>query len=424
MKILSKGPVLIVLVLAGQTLADDWPHWRGPNHDGISQETGWWQEGVAHEPNTLWQQEIGVGYASMTVADGRLFAMGNTYLSVPGVRGAGDFHDVLYCLDPNTGEVFWTFDYPSPPYDDRHDGGPCSTPTVADCNVYTLSKDGQVFCLDVNDGTLLWENNLAANYGAVPPRWHFATSPFVTDHWVVYNVGAHGLALSTVDGSLVWTSETKGRMVGHASPVPFEWQGLQLLLMSGDDFVTAVDPQTGEKVWDFPWKGGPAHVPNITNPIVDSNNIYLSEGYNKGAAMYTVTADGAEQQWYQRNMQTFLGSAVFWEGFLYGTNERRNSLTCLDTLDGWVMWNHPGNYVFGSLMLAHGKLITMSDKGELAIVAASPDSYQELGRWSILKGKCWTVPILAHGKIYARSTQGTLVCVQLQPIAGRGLSRR
>ena len=60
----------------------------------------------------------------------------------------------------------------------------------------------------------------------------------------------------------------------------------------------------------------------------------------------------------------------------------------------------PGNVI----VTANGKLIVLSDRGELVIVEASPDSYKEIARAEVLDGKCWSTPALADGKVYVRST--------------------
>jgi outer membrane protein assembly factor BamB len=117
-------------------------------------------------------------------------------------------------------------------------------------------------------------------------------------------------------------------------------------------------------------------------------------------------------------MQTFLNTAVLWQGYLYGPNDNGDALTCVERDTGWIMWTQ-GGFDTGSVMLADGKLIVLSGDGELSIVEASPAGYRELGKGRILTGKCWTVPVLANGKIYARNAMGHLVCVELTPTGRR-----
>ena len=84
----------------------------------------------------------------------------------------------------------------------------------------------------------------------------------------------------------------------------------------------------------------------------------------------------------------------------------------VDWETGDVKWTKRG-LGKGSLMIADGKLIIMSDKGQLVIAEASPGSYNELASAKVLSGLCWTVPVLSNGKIYCRSHPGLLVCVDV-----------
>jgi outer membrane protein assembly factor BamB len=93
------------------------------------------------------------------------------------------------------------------------------------------------------------------------------------------------------------------------------------------------------------------------------------------------------------------------------------ALKCLDFQTGAVKWAHEGLGA-GSVTLAGGRLLALSDKGRLMIARASPAGYTELAAAQILEGKCWTVPVLADGRIYARNADGELVCIDVSG-AGR-----
>jgi outer membrane protein assembly factor BamB len=75
-----------------------------------------------------------------------------------------------------------------------------------------------------------------------------------------------------------------------------------------------------------------------------------------------------------------------------------------------VKWSQ-GGMGTGTVALADGKLIILSEAGKLVIAKASPDKFEELASVQILQGKCWAVPVLANGLIYARNAAGDLVCV-------------
>ena len=79
---------------------------------------------------------------------------------------------------------------------------------------------------------------------------------------------------------------------------------------------------------------------------------------------------------------------------------------------GEVQWKERG-LGCGSLMIADGKVLILSEKGELVLAAADPEAYRELARSEFLSGRCWTMPVLVNGKVYGRNAAGTLKCVQL-----------
>ena len=229
---------------------------------------------------------------------------------------------------------------------------------------------------------------------------------------VVFNAGTHGMALHVADGSLAW--ETGTGDCGYSTPLPFDFEGQHCLVLMGQRTFAAVQPLTGEVLWEHPWVT--QYNANIPDPIVHDQMMFVSTGYNEGAALFDVVMLPVLELWFKKNVQTFLNTAVLWEGFLYGANDYDQTLICVEFNTGNIMWTRAG-FGNGGVTLADGKLIALSETGDLCIVEASPAGYHELGKGRILTGKCWTVPVLAHGKIYARNTAGKLVCVELVPAA-------
>jgi outer membrane protein assembly factor BamB len=389
--------------------ADDWSNWRGPQHNGISSERHWGGDWATCTPRVRWTQQVGTGFSSLAVAGGRVYTMGNSNLLVGKTQKA---HDVISCLDANSGAIFWTCAYEAPLSPDSYEGGPSATPTVANGKVYTLSKRGMAYCLDAGEGTVVWQCDLVAKHGMRAPTWGFAGSPYLHGDLAIYNAGTHGLALHAADGTLAWKTGT-GRP-GYSTPVPFGPAGEPSLLLMGETTFAAVQPETGKVLWEYPWVT--ANQANIPDPVVDGNLVFISTGYQKGSALFEVTAGRVTQLWFQKNMQILLNSAVLWQGYLYGPNDSNKTLTCVDRSTGRVMWSKAG-FGNGSVMLADGKLIALSQTGELSIAPASSAGYRETGKAQILSGKCWSVPVLAQGKIYARNAAGSLVCVELETTA-------
>jgi outer membrane protein assembly factor BamB len=390
---------------SGVARADDWPNWRGPHHDGISQETGWRWERLKEGPTILWRKSIGTGFASMAVVGGRVYAFGNT-----GKEGDGKEakqQDILWCLDAATGREVWKHAYLSPLLPKNHEGGPSATPTVEAGKVYTLSQDGQVFCVNAQNGAVVWQKHLGKDYGIEPPNWGLAGSPIIIGDLIVLNAGPYGTALRKQDGGLAWGGQ-KGP-AGYASAVPCEQQGKSCAVILGHRELYGVIAATGQVLWKQPWTT--LHDENIPDQIVAGDKLFACSGLGTGAALFRIEPDKLVQLWSHKNLQNWLSSSVLWKGYVYGVDTAKApGVTCLDLQTGDVKWSGP-NVGVGSLMLADGKLIVLSDAGKLTIVEAIPTGYEELAAAQILEGKCWTVPVLAGGRIYARNAVGDLVCV-------------
>ena len=185
----------------------DWFRWRGPNLDGISNETGWAANWPKDGPPVVWKASVGTGFSSMTVAGGRLYTMGNE-----------DSVETVYCLDAATGAEIWTHSYECPLDDRFFEGGPTATPTADSGAVYTISRQGDLFCFDAQNGKVRWSKNIQRETGVRIPGWGFSASPLVHGDLLLLNAGDAGTALNKTTGKVVWTSGDGE--AGYTTPLP------------------------------------------------------------------------------------------------------------------------------------------------------------------------------------------------------------
>jgi outer membrane protein assembly factor BamB len=390
----------------GAAQADDWPCWRGPDHNGVSREADWDPNRLKDGPKFLWHKQIGTGFASVAVSGGRVYALGNT--GQPDDKSDQEQKDVLWCFDAGTGEEIWKYAYASPLQPKNHEGGPGATPAVEDGKVFALSKHGHVFSVDAKSGIVAWQRHLTNDFGLKPHEWGFASSPVVVGRAVILNAGTYGVALYRQDGTLAWVND-KG-VPGYGSAVPYEQQGKTCVAMLGNKELFGVVAATGEILWKQPWKT--QYDESIPDPIIVRDELFMSSGLGTGAALFRIQANKLVQVWSNKEMQNWLSSSVFRQGYIYGVDTRDGALKCLALRTGAVQWSREKLGV-GSVMLAGDKLVALSDKGELIIARAVPDAYRELAAAPILSGKCWTMPVLSGGRIYARNAAGDLVCVDV-----------
>jgi len=391
---------LVVLAGIGQVFGADWPCYRGPEHNGISQETDWSSSWGDSGPKVLWKASVGIGFSTTAVADGRVYTMGNS--------GKDTNTDTVYCFDAQTGRELWKHSYSCPLQPKWYDGGTLSTPTVHAGKVYTLSKMGDSFCLDAKTGKVLWQKQLNKELGFELPTWHFSSSTLIVGDKAVVNVGTSGLAMNKDTGEIVWQSG-KGKC-GYATPVPFMMDGKPGLAMFSQVTLIAVNPADGKELWQYPWKT--QHEVNAADPIIVGNQVFMASGYNRGCGLIEIAAGQAKKLWENKVMAMQINSPILRDGYVYGFDEA--VFKCLKLEDGTQQWQDKSLGKGSLMMSADGRLILTSDKGELVVAKADPTKFDVVARAQALpKGLCWTTPVLTNGRIYVRNTPGDFACLDV-----------
>ncbi|MFM7101074.1 MAG: PQQ-binding-like beta-propeller repeat protein [Verrucomicrobiota bacterium] len=97
-----------------------------------------------------------------------------------------------------------------------------------------------------------------------------------------------------------------------------------------------------------------------------------------------------------------------------GSGGEASTLKCLDLKTGALKWTSPKAETGVLAAAADGKLLWLTGKGELVVVQANPEKYEEIARAQVTSGKIWAAPVLANGRLYVRNWKGDLVCVDLR----------
>jgi outer membrane protein assembly factor BamB len=180
--------------------------------------------------------------------------------------------------------------------------------------------------------------------------------------------------------------------------------GRRQMLVVSAKHVMGLTVEDGTLLWKYPWET--YNGISAAQPIVTADNrFFISAGYDHGAALVEISDSGgtyeAHAVWKNKNMKNKFGSSVLHEGFIYGFDEA--ILTCIDAATGERKWKG-GRYGYGQLLLASGHLVISSESGEVALVKASPEKYEELARFPALEGKTWNIPAIADGRLIVRNT--------------------
>ncbi len=387
----------------GEQEPGDWPKWRGPAGDGIARDNAWQPTWPSTGPRQIWSAEIGTGFSSVSVVDGRLYTMGHA-----------DDNDTVWCLGALTGEVLWKHTYPCALVDNLHKGGPACTPTVLEERVYTLSKQGHLFCFDWRSGEIHWQQNLSDVLGVEMPEWGFSCSPLPWQQTIFVEAGRTA-AFDWESGKLVW--QTEAYRPGYGSPALFTPAGEDLLAVLNNDYLLVVRAADGSEVDKFPWVT--SFGTNSTTPVVWQDTIFISTGYGHGCALLRLAGGKLETVWQNNALCNHFNNSVLWQGHFYGFDGNSNlgrvvHLVCLEYETGKQKWRERG-LGCGSLLVADGKLIALGDGGELVTAPATAAGFEPIARAAVLDGLCWTVPVLAQGRIYCRSAEGHLVALDVRP---------
>jgi outer membrane protein assembly factor BamB len=292
--------------------------------------------------------------------------------------------------------------------------GPRATPTVDGDLVFTLSRHGDLLCLDAKDGQARWQKNVRADFGVKtePNGWGLSCSPLVLGERLVLDFGKV-LVLDKQSGALAFSmGEEKP---AFSSPIAFVAAGKSHVTSFNTFGLVLHDLDNRKEVGRYAWE--PKFAANALTPVVSEDKLFISAGYGKGCALLRLTPQGIEAVYENTNLSSECSSAVLYKGFLYGESGeqgQKGTLKCLDFATGKVRWEQGGYRVGGGLIVADGKIVHMRDRGELVVAEATPDAYRELARARVLDGTCWTLPVLANGRIYCRNIKGSLICLDVR----------
>ncbi len=380
---------------AGGKQGHDWPQWRGVNRDAVSPESGLVNGWPESGPKVLWRVEVGAGYSSVSVSDGRLYTLWDE-------KGT----QFLVCLDALTGRELWRQGIGAA-FNHHYGNGPRSTPLVDGGTVFAVGTAGRLLAVNRKSGKIIWQHDLARESKAELPPYGYASSPLVTGDKIVLEAGAENAAYIAFDktsGEIVWRSHDD--LPAYSSPIEVSIGGARQIVFWSGSGLHAVSPKDGSVLWEYAWEtfcpvtGAPL---NTGTPIfIAPDRLFISS--RSGAAVIRISRTGkafaAQTVWKSEEMKSDVNTSVMIGNHVYGFDG--GILECLDARTGEVTWKARG-FQKGSLIAADGKLIVLGETGNLALVDANPEAFIQKDSAEILEGKCWTAPTLADGKLYLRN---------------------
>ncbi len=404
---------------------EDMPEYRGINRDGVVIGPPLRENWSAHPPRELWRHPCGGGYASFA-------AVGNLLVTIE-QRGG---NEAVVCYDAETGNELWSHEYPASFFEGMGGPGPRATPTIDGADVFSLGAIGDLYRLDLATGEPRWNVNILTGNGLTTTNdkgekvplnaiWAMSSSPLIVEGKVIVNAGGpegNGLVAYDRDsGDTIWKGDGLDaprihkdslNRAGYSSPQLATLGGVRQVLIFDGVGLRGCSLETGDQFWfhQFDEGEGPGKI-NVAQPLIlPDDRVFISASYGRGSAVLQVTRTGEEWsvtpdgEFEKMTMRAKFSSPVLHEGVIYGLDE--GLLMAIDAKSGKRLWKRDrgAQYGHGQILLTGDRLFVLSEQGELVLVNASPDAWQEIAKLPVLQGeKTWNPPVLVRGRAYVRN---------------------
>ena len=393
-----------------QVRAGDWPQIMGPNRNGIADGETLIDRVPSQGIEVRWKYEVGEGFAGPAVHKNRVVVhhrLGRT--------------EKVDCLDLASAKVLWSTDLPAGYQPGINpDAGPRCVPTILkNERVITYSPNGQLSCLELKTGNLIWKRQLFEDYSGDENYFGAGSTPLVLEDRVLVNIGGRRgkgvVAVSVADGKTLWTSTDEG--TSYSAPIAMKWNQKQVAVFVTRLTTVGLDAANGDVLFQIPFGKRGATV-NAAMPLETPKGVLLSASYGIGAMMLQPAETQPKVIWESEDaLSSQYFTAVYKDGFLYGVDGREDfqntRLRCIDAATGKVQWtqdNVPG----GHLILAGSQILMVDIEGGLRVFEADPKKFQAVWEAQLHNAPGRSLPALSQGLVLVRTNatagRGTLTC--------------
>ena len=400
--------LLFFFLLAPLSQADNWPHWRGANHDGVSAEKGLpveWSE----EKNIVWKLTLpGGSSATPAVWGDKIFLMAQDEKQIS-----------LLCVS-KAGKLLWktkVVDSRGKAKGEKSFASP--SPSTDGKRVFTMTGMGEVVAIDF-DGQEVWRFNAQERYGKFRYGFGYHTTPLLYSGrlylQLIHSGGAWVVAIDTMNGKEIWKIERPSDGVAeceHSYTSPCLWRdGKQARLIThGNDYAIAHRLIDGKEIWRV---GGlnPKDQYNrtlrfVSSPVATAGLIVVPSAKGRGVVGVRPDATGlimsgakGEQWRLTRGTPDVVSPLIFGEEVYL--NRENGSIICLDAATGEQHYSeraHAQTYR-ASPVAANGKIYVTARDGTVSVIKAGP-KFEVLHKNKIAD-QLTASPALADGRIYLR----------------------
>jgi len=378
-----------------------WPDWRGPRRDALSGDV---PEALPAEKRLLWSRTLtGPGMSGMAV-DAGCVVVTDKDLELK--------RDVFRCLDADTGCQLWKLSYPAPKEMD-FTNSPRANPVVSGGLVYLLGAFGDLHCVRLQSGEVVWKRHLLEDFGAKLPTWGMCSTPLVVGDKLIVNPGAENasvVALDRLDGKVLWSSP--GEPPGYSSFILAKLGGRRQIV--GYDAVSlgGWDPETGKRLWQLTpeWEGDF----NVPTPIVVGSQLLVSTE-NNGTRLYDFDEQGRivpQPVAKSEDLSPDTSTPVVLDRLVFGNY---GALVCLDLDDGLKMlWESDDDALmdYCSFIAGNGRVLVTTQSGKLYLIRADRKGFDCISTLELFadvadtEREVWSHPALIGNRLYIRNLLG------------------
>jgi len=397
--------LLMVLVAVSAANAADWSQFRGPSRDGISPETGLMKQWPQDGPKELWSyDELGMGYSSVSVADGLVYTTGLT-----------DGQGYLFAFDLQ-GNLKYKVNYG--PEWTKAGNYPSSrtTPTIDGDRLYLMSGLGRLACHEAKTGKHIWHVDTLEKFQGRNITWGIAESPLIDGEKVICTPGGQDatiVALNKMTGETIWTTKGLSQASAYCSPILVERGGTRLILTMVEKAIVGVDADSGKVYWTIPHEV--SYDIQAVSPAYKDGLMYVTNGYRHGSHGFALSPDGTsvEKKWSEKSLDVHHGGVVLVDGNIHGAANNGTWIS-LDLATGKV--NFTDKLVGkGSVIYVDGMLYGYGEKGQVGLIQIKPDGYELVSSFKVDKGskEHWAHPAISDGRLYIRHGE-VLMCYDIK----------
>lgn len=383
---------LILLFASGFLFSQTNIQWRGTDRSGVYHESGLLKKWPAEGPNLKWHYDgLGQGHSSVAIADEKIY-----------LTGMKEEKGYLYVLDLN-GKLLKQKEYGKEWFESFP--GTRSTVTINNGKIYLISAMGEIICFNQQSLDIIWQKNLLSTYEASNITWGINEAPLIVGDLVIATPGGsknNMVALDKNTGKETWTTAGAGDLSAYCSPLYVSDQEIpQVVTMTGNHII-GVDVKTGKTLWTF-------NKPNrwsvhANTPIYSKNMLLCTSGYGAGSVMLKIIDGGKNvtEVWNSPMLDNRIGGMVKIGDYVYGSGDKNRFWFCANWNTGEIKYQEPGGP--GNIIANDNMLYYYAERGDLILVTATPDKFDEVSSFKITMGteQHWAHPVIYKGILYIR----------------------